>query len=129
MIRLHRLPLAILLALLLASGCEQTSEPTRRDILGSWRAVDFPVQISMTLAETARSIDGAGGWTEDGISTPFRVSGALARDEVSLYFDFDDRADVSFQGIFSTEHRIQGVFFGAAVSGQTVTFGRERLED
>ena len=130
MIRSSRLPFAALsFFLLIVSGCEQTSTPVRRDILGSWVSEEgFPVRISMTLAETARSIDGAGGWTEDGVSHAFRVSGAHARNTVSLYFDFDTRPDVSFQGSFVSEDVIDGALFGGGFSEEPVRFVRGRLE-
>ena len=129
MLQLNRLRLLGLVVLLVTAGCEQTSAPVRRDILGSWQSSEIVgVEIDMTLAETARSIDGAGGWTEDGITRAFRVFGALARDEVSLYFDFEEGGDVSFQGRFIVEDRIQGELFGGASGVRTVTFLKARLD-
>jgi len=123
------LALAILSTLLLGFGaCEQTSAPVRRNILGSWQSQDLPgATARITVAETARSIDGAGGWVEGEETFAFRVFGALAREEVSLYFDFTERPDLSFQGFFRDEDRMEGVLYGGAYQEQPVSFSREAL--
>jgi len=127
--RKTRLALVMMSSLLLGPvACEQTSAPVRRDILGSWQSQDLPgATVRITVAETARSIDGAGGWVEGEETFAFRVFGALARDEVSLYFDFTERPDLSFQGFFRDENRMEGVLFGGAYQEQPVSFSREAL--
>jgi hypothetical protein len=129
MIRQIHYVIPVLVGLLVVGGCEQTSAPVRRDILGTWTGEDFPgVVVEMTLAETARAVEGAGAWTDDSGAFAFRVFGALARDEVSLYFDFSDREDISFQGIFPEDDRIEGVLHGAGFRGVEVALIRKEFD-
>jgi hypothetical protein len=109
------------------TACQTTSEPFQPEILGSWVTDDVPgVIVRMTLGETI-SISGAGAWVETEDAFAFAVTGALARDEVSLYFDFSEVPDVTFQGYFSDDDMIVGNLNGGAVRQQAVTFEREDL--
>lgn len=72
-------------------------------------------------------MEGAGSWTGALDADAFRVSGALARDEVALHFDFDDRVDLSFQGYFTDEDVITGTLSGGSFRQTTITFDREDL--
>lgn len=116
------------LAASLLVGCETTNEPVRRELLGSWISNDLPgIVIRMTVAETARSVDGAGTLNEAQASHPFRVSGALAIDEVGLFFSFQERPDLAFLGVFTQADRIEGVLSGGEFSAVEVAFEREDL--
>lgn len=115
----------VVFALLLVGGCGQTSAPIRRDILGSWVGTGPEgIAIQMTIAETARSIAGAGAWMESGEADAFSVSGALAGNRVSLYFDFSAREDITFQGDFITADRIVGTLNGGGFFDAPVRFDR-----
>ena len=121
-----RCRMGVLLALAaIAAGCQGTTTPERRELLGSWQSDNVPgVTVRMTLAETARSVDGAGAWTDATTSVAFRVSGAIARDEVSLFFDFQTRDAINFQGYFANGDRLEGRLSGAGYQEQAVTFTR-----
>jgi hypothetical protein len=115
------------LALLIATACQTSSEPGRRDILGSWVADDLPgTMIHMTLGETI-GVAGAGAWIQEEQSTAFAITGAVAGDEVALYFDFPDIEDVAFQGYFTDDDVITGAFNGGSLRNAPVTFEREDL--
>ncbi len=116
------------LTLLLVIGCESTSAPERRELLGSWVSQNLPdATVSMTLAESGRSIDGAGLWVEGEDVQAFRVSGAIARDEVALHLDFEARDDLVFQGYFAAADSLEGVLAGGAIHQMPVIFVREDL--
>lgn len=116
------------LAATLLLGCETTNEPVRRELLGSWISDDLPgIVIRMTVAETARSVDGAGTLSDAQASHPFRVTGALAFDEVGLFFSFEERTDLAFLGVFTQEDRIEGVLSGGEFSAAAIAFEREDL--
>lgn len=120
----------LFLAAAAASGCQGATIPERRDIVGSWETKGFTgATIQMTLTETARSVTGAGSWltVEDDYS--FGASGALAVDEVSLLFDFDERPSITFQGYFSEDDVIQGAFTGDGYRRTPVTFERITLSE
>ncbi len=126
MIRRIQYLVPVLIALMVIAACEQTSAPVRRDILGTWVGEGFPgAVVEMTLAETARAVEGAGGWSDGGGPFAFRVFGALARNEVSLYFDFSEREDISFQGSFPSADRIEGVLYGGGFQGVGVALVRK----
>ncbi|MEX2581731.1 MAG: hypothetical protein WD766_00520 [Gemmatimonadota bacterium] len=113
------------LLVLFGSACQTTSEPERREIRGSWASVGVPgVEIEMTLAETARSIDGAGAWKGPETARAFLVRGALAVDEVSLNFDFSGTENVNFQGHFSDEDTMVGVLNGGGLRDEAGSFTR-----
>lgn len=117
-----------LLAIVLTAGCEGTTLPERREILGSWAAgAPGNVTIRMTVAETARSVDGAGAWVSPTDEHAFRVFGAIARDEVSLIFDFAGTENVNFQGYFQDADAIVGTLTGNGLREVAVTFERDRL--
>jgi hypothetical protein len=124
-----RTTIAMILGLVLVlAGCEDTTQPERREVLGSWVSTELPgVTIRMTLAETARSVDGAGSWIDGENAFAFRVAGALARDEVSLHLDFAERESLNFQGFFVHGDRIEGVLTGGQFRGAPLGFERERL--
>lgn len=128
---LKRLTAAVmLLAALGMAACDQTTSPERRELLGSWESEGLPgVVIRMTVAETARAVDGAGGWTDERGSAAFRVQGAIARDRTALYFDFSEREDVTFQGQFAGDDRINGFLFGGGFEGVPVSFVRDVTAD
>jgi hypothetical protein len=116
--------------LFMITGCQTAAAPERRELLGSWVSNDVAgAVIRMTVAETARSVEGAGSWTEAQDADAFRVTGALARDEVALHLDFDDRTDLSFQGYFLDEDNISGTLSGGPFRQTTITFEREDLFD
>lgn len=118
----------ILLLAAFLGACQGTTAPERRELLGSWESNNLPgVTIRMTLAETARSVDGAGSWTEDTIALAFRVSGAMARDEVSLFFDFHSRDAINFQGYFADADVLQGRLSGWGYREQAATFTKVDL--
>lgn len=81
----------------------------------------------MTVAETARAVAGAGSWVEGGDVLAFRVGGAVARDEVALLLDFEQREDLVFQGFFVTEDELEGVLSGGGVGQVPLSFIREDL--
>ena len=115
-------------ALLVLGGCQTAAAPERRELLGSWLSNDVPgVIIRMTVSETARSVEGAGSWTQAQAADAFRVTGALARDEVALHLDFDSRVDLSFQGYFTDEDNLSGTLSGGPFRQTTITFQREDL--
>ncbi len=115
-------PLAALVVLL---GCEQSSAPTRRDILGTWELQGVPATTaSMTLAEVARAVEGAGTWTDASGPYAFLALGALAGDRVTLYFDFSAREDVGFQGRFVTANSIDGALVGGGFQSVPASFVR-----
>lgn len=123
-----RLRHSLLLLLLTAAACETTSEPERRELLGSWASQNVPgAAVSMTLAESARSVDGAGYWVEGQDVRAFRVSGAIARGEVALHFDFETTDDLVFQGHFAAADSLHGVLAGGGIQQMPVTFVRESL--
>ncbi|MEX2571811.1 MAG: hypothetical protein WD737_10985 [Gemmatimonadota bacterium] len=112
----------------LIAGCETTSGPERRDLSGSWIGEEVSgVVIRMTLAETSRSVDGAGSWAGIEATAAFRVTGAMAMDEVSLYLDFDAREAMNFQGVFEDEDTIVGTLYGAPVDQAQLTLSRDDL--
>jgi hypothetical protein len=116
--------------LLVASlaACQTAAGPERRDLLGSWVSTDITgIAINMTVAETARSVEGAGSWTEATSGHAFRVTGVLAADEVALHFDFTDRPDLSFLGVFTDEDTLEGTLSGGAYRLRTISFEREDL--
>src|SRR5690606_22083954 len=113
--------------LLIATACDTSSEPGRREILGSWVTDDLPgTVIRMTLGETI-AVSGAGAWIEEEQATAFLITGALAGDEIALYLDFPDIEDVAFQGYFTNDDVITGAFNGGALRNAPVTFEREDL--
>lgn len=125
---LRRSPGIVLLLWLALAGCETTNVPVRRDLLGSWVTQDLPgAVIRMTVAETARSVDGAGTLADATGVHPFRISGALAIDEVGLFFDFVDRPDLVFQGVFTSDDRIEGTLSGTDLGALPVVLLREDL--
>lgn len=81
----------------------------------------------MTLAESARSVDGAGYWAAGEEVRAFRVSGAIARGEVALHFDFETSEDLVFQGYFAGADSLHGVLAGANVYQMPVVFVRGDL--
>lgn len=112
----------------ISSGCQGTTIPERRDIVGSWETKAFTgATIRMTLTETARSVAGAGSWLTVEDDYGFQATGALAIDEVSLYFDFDERPGITFQGYFSEDDVIMGAFTGDGYRRTQVTFERISL--
>lgn len=116
------------LLLVIGVGCEDTSGPIRRDLLGSWRSDNVPgLVIRMTLAETARSVDGAGFWMDADETSAFRITGALAREEVALFFDFGEGSNVTFQGAFVGENQLDGVLAGRGMREIPITFLRQNL--
>jgi hypothetical protein len=116
-----------LLAIMLVA-CQTAAGPERRDLLGSWVSTDIAdIVIRMTVAETARSVEGAGSWTEATSGHAFRVTGVLATDEVALHFDFTDRPDLSFQGAFTDEDILEGTLSGGVYRLRTISFEREDL--
>jgi hypothetical protein len=129
MMRRHIRVLGLLLGLGMMLGCQAPEEPVRRDILGSWTSQSFgDVTIRMTVAETAREVDGAGIWITATKGYAFVVTGALARDEVSLHFDFDERQDVAFHGFFRDEDRMEGLLSGGEYRATPITFLRQGLD-
>jgi hypothetical protein len=124
---MRRNPLLLLLIAVLA-GCQGPAAPERRELLGSWASEGFGGgTIRMTLAETARSVDGAGSWTNVDQVLAFRVFGALARDEVSLFFDFPLREGINFQGYFGSADVLEGTLSGGEFRSHPVTFTRQLL--
>lgn len=120
---------AVVLVAVVLAGCQTTSVPERRDLLGSWVSTGFPgATIRMTLAETARSVVGAGSWLTLLDAVAFDVIGAIASDEVSLLLRFDDRPDINFQGFFEDEDILSGTITGAGYRRQPVVFEREDLQ-
>src|SRR5690606_32700415 len=116
--------IVILGAVTAVAACEQTSAPVRREILGTWLGEGIPgISVEMTLTETARAVEGAGGWTDGSGTFAFRVFGAIARDEVSLYLDFADREDITFSGVFprGDEDRISGLLYGGGFNAAAAT--------
>lgn len=119
-----------LVALLAATGCQTTSEPERGEVLGSWATLDVPgTVVRMTLAETSRSVDGAGAWIDQDASTAFVVRGALARDEIALNFDFPGEPAMNFQGYFAEEDLMTGTLNGRGLRDVAVSFTRQDLVD
>lgn len=115
-------PLAVLVVFV---GCEQTSAPPRRDIMGTWEMQGVPgTTVIMTLAEVARAVDGAGTWTDASGPFAFLAFGALAQDQVTLYFDFSSREDIGFQGRFVTANSIDGRLVGGGFQSVPATFVR-----
>jgi hypothetical protein len=120
-IKLHSI---IILALWLGA-CQGTTVPERRDLLGTWSTEELPgVVIRMTLAETARSVDGAGSWLGPDQALAFRVSGAVARDELSLFLDFNGLEAMNFQGRFQSADVLQGRLNGRGFRDHSVSFTR-----
>ncbi len=118
---------AAMLGVLLV-GCGGTTAPSRRELLGSWVSTDIPgITIRMTLAETARAVEGAGSWLTAQNAFPFGVSGALARDEVSLLLEFSGREDLNFQGFFQDDDILDGRLSGGEFRDRAITFKREEL--
>jgi hypothetical protein len=115
-------------AALLLTACEGATVPERREVLGSWVSQEMPgTTIRMTLAETARSVDGAGHWLSPADARAFRVFGALARDEVSLLLDFGNGETINFQGFFRSADSMQGLLTGNGFREQGISFDRETL--
>ena len=124
-----RLPkLALLVATAVLAGCQTSTTPERREILGSWESTGFPgATVRMTLAETAREVAGAGSWLTLVDAWAFDVEGAVAREEVSLLFVFDTRADINFQGRFEDEDILVGWLTGDGYRRQAIRFERTEL--
>lgn len=111
-------------------GCQTTAGPERRDLLGTWMSDDVPgVTIRLTVAETARAVEGAGAWMETEGAHAFQVSGAFATDELALHLNFAERADVTFLGFFQDEDTLEGTLSGGEFNATPVSFRREELVD
>lgn len=118
---------AVLGAMIVFTGCDNDTGPDHGEIRGSWRSDGITeLDVRMTLTEMARAVEGAGSWTDATDSHAFRVTGALATDQFSLYFNFSDRADVAFEGRFVGDDRLNGVFTGGEFVDTPVIFGRDR---
>jgi hypothetical protein len=115
--------LAPVVTIALLVGCEQTSAPTRRDIQGNWELKGVPgTTASMTLAEVARVVDGAGTWIDGSGPFAYIAFGALAGNGVTLYFDFSEREDFGFQGRFVTSDSISGSLVGGGFQNVPASF-------
>jgi hypothetical protein len=78
----------------------------------------------MTLTEASRQVEGAGSWLDEAGPQAFRVRGVLSTDIFSLYFDFQDRADITLEGFFVANDRLTGELVGGEFDGVRVTFQR-----
>lgn len=118
-------------ALLLAStACQGTTVPQRRDIVGSWETKSFTgATVRMTLSETARAVTGGGSWLTVEDDWALEVTGALAVDEVSLLFTFDERESIAFQGYFSEDDVMVGTLTGDGYRRAPITFERITLAE
>lgn len=110
-------------------GCSDSTGPESFSISGTWTSAGFAdADFSFTVVETARAVEGAGHRVMGGQATAFRVSGANAGQRASLHFDFDDEADVNFEGQFAegddNVRLLEGRLFGGGYSGAEVTFQR-----
>lgn len=126
---MRRINILVLAVVLLGgAGCQGATVPERRDLRGSWTSRNFAEgTFRMTLAETAREVVGAGSWLTSARADAFEVSGALAIDEVSLYFRFDGQSDLNFQGYFEEDDVMVGHLTGEGFRRQSITFEREDL--
>ena len=125
-----RRPLLLSLGLLpLAAACNPTASAPAFSTLGAWRSQSFaPATVQLTLVETARSSSGAGRWVTPTEALAFRVTGAHSGSDVSLLFDFDGRADITFEGRFRQqtigEARVSvmaGQLYGGGFRGDSLT--------
>jgi hypothetical protein len=111
-----------------AAACSDSTGPESFSISGTWRSVDFgDAQFSMTIVETARAVEGAGYRMSGGEASACHVIGAHTGREASLLLDFDDRADINFEGEFAREEgetALRGELYGGGYSGQEITFRR-----
>ncbi len=125
---IHRI--AGVLLLLSALGCQNSNLPERRDVFGSWVSRSLPDgTIRMTLTETARAVEGAGSFVTGNSADAFAATGAIADDEVSLLFRFDDRGNINFQGYFPDDDVMEGTLTGGGFNRLPVIFDREDLND
>jgi len=82
----------------------------------------------MTVVETARAVEGAGHRVAGGEATAYRVYGANAGQTASLLLDFDDSADINFEGGFERgdgSTLLEGLLYGAGYAGTPITFRRD----
>jgi hypothetical protein len=118
------------LALMVMSGCGDTTGPENRSVLGRWISSDVSGStFEMTLSETARSVDGAGRWISADTAFAFGVSGAGVGESVSLLFDLDGAPDINFLGEFSDDDTIEGTLAGGEFRARAITFTRVEDDD
>ena len=110
---------------LLAGGCADATGTERTSVLGAWESEAFaPAQVEMTLSELARTVSGAGRWVQPDSAVAFLVSGSHVEDRVSLVFQIEDAADLSFQGEFVEEDVMEGTLVGGPYRGAPIRFVR-----
>lgn len=119
-----------LLALLLGTvGCDNSTGPERRSLLGLWTSTGFEASITLTLNETARNVTGTGRYVGTDRAEGFRVSGTHAEESVALNFEYDGAGDMNFLGEFTNADELQGTLVGGGLRGQPITFRRVEGED
>lgn len=106
------------------TACSDAAGPERHSTLGRWVSDGGVADVEMALSETARSVDGAGRWTEDGVTRAFGVEGTNADGEVSLLLSFGDGPNVNFLGRFLDEDRLEGTVAGVGREEMAITFVR-----
>jgi hypothetical protein len=122
-------PVVVLMLVLAMAGCSDSTGPESFSISGTWNSVGFlNVDFSMTVVETARAVEGAGHRIMAGNASAYRVFGANEGRTTSLLLDFDDEADINFEGEFDRVEGVtvlDGLLFGGGYAGTPITFQRQ----
>ncbi len=125
-----RRSLAVAVASLLL-GCGDDSTRPAASLNGRWIGTyvgEFPVTISMTLAQTDRDLVGSGTLADDVGTDQINVFGTYDRPEVNFTISFPNipRQDpIRFDGRSSRETSMSGRLNGSGYENIPITFRRQ----